>query len=76
MYKIIKICIKSDFKEIYLKLATNGQSDNAFLFTSKLCLQGVVCPCPGATYMYLIIKKVYKFRLQRDDNETCNKWAK
>ena len=26
-----KKCIKSDFKEISLKLATNGRSDNAFL---------------------------------------------
>ena len=26
-------CIKSDFKEISLKLATNGLSDNAFLLT-------------------------------------------
>ena len=46
MYKIIKTCIKSIFKEIYLKLATNGQSDKTFLFTSTFCLQGVVCPIP------------------------------
>ena len=48
--KSLKMCLKSDFKEIYLKLATNGQSDKAFLFTSKCCLQGVVCPCPWAVY--------------------------
>ena len=46
MYKIIKTCIKSVFKEIYLKLATNGQSDKTFLFTSTFCLQGAVCPIP------------------------------
>ena len=28
-----KICVKSDFKEIFLKLATNDQSDKMFLLT-------------------------------------------
>ena len=46
---------KSDFKDIYFKLATNEQSDKQFLSTSKFCTQGVVCPCPGAIYMYKII---------------------
>ena len=46
---------KSDFKEIVFKLATNGQSDKEFLLTSKFCPQGLVCPCPGAIYMYKII---------------------
>ena len=45
-----KNCIKSDFKEISLKLATNG--DKVFLLISKFCPLGAVCPCPGATYMY------------------------
>ena len=48
------MCIKSDF---FFKLATNGQSDEGFLLTLKVCHQGVVCPCPGAIYMYKIIKK-------------------
>ena len=56
-----KNCIKSDFKEIFLKLATNDRSDK-FLLTSKFCPQGVVGTCPGAIYMY---KKLYKIRLQR-----------
>ena len=30
-----KNCIKSDFKEIFLKLATNDQSDKMFLLRSK-----------------------------------------
>ena len=34
---------KSDFKEIFFKQATNGQSDKEFLLTSKFCPQGVVC---------------------------------
>ena len=68
--------IKSEFKEICLKLATNGRSDKGFLTTSKVCPQGVFCPCPGATYIYKIIKNVYKIRFRRDHFETCNIWAK
>ena len=60
MYKIMKKnYIKSDFKEIVLKLATNDRSDKMFLLTSKFRPKGVVSPCPGAIYMY-------KIRLQRD----------
>ena len=60
-----KICIKSDFKEISLKLATNEWSDKTFLLTSKLCPLGAVCPCPGAIYMYKIMIFFYKIRLQK-----------
>ena len=42
----------------------------------KLWSQGAVCPCPGAIYMYKIMKKMYKIRLQRDFFETCSKWLK
>ena len=70
------MCIKSEFKEICLKLVTNGQSDKGFLLTSKVCPQGILCPCPGAIYLYKIIKNVYKIRFQRDHFETCNIWAK
>ena len=45
-------CIKSDLKDISLKLETNGQSDKVFLLTSKFCPLGAVCPCPGTIYMY------------------------
>ena len=48
----------SDFEDIFLKLATNDQSDKMFLLTSKFCPQGVVSPCPGAIYMYKIMKKI------------------
>ena len=74
--KSLKICIKSEFKEICLKLATNGGRDKGFLLTSKVCPQGGFCPCSGAIYMYKIIKNVYKIRIQRDLFETCNKWSK
>ena len=63
-----KKCIKSDFKEKILKLATNNRSDKMFLLTSKFRPQGVVSPCPGAIYIYKIMKKkkMSKIRLQRD----------
>ena len=70
------MCIKSEFKEKCLKLATNGRSDKGFLLTSKVCPQGVFCPCPWAIYVYKIIKNVYKIRFRRDHFETCNVWAK
>ena len=38
------------------------KSDKSCLLTSKVCPQGVVCPCPGAIYIYKIIKNVYKIR--------------
>ena len=49
--KSFKMCLKSYFKKIVLKLVTNGQSDNI-----NICPQGVVCPCPGAIYMYKSIR--------------------
>ena len=52
-----KLCIKSDFKDIFLKLATSGQSDKTFLLTSGFCLQRVVCSCQGAIYIWKNIKK-------------------
>ena len=73
--KTLKMCIKPEFKEIGLKLATNRRSDKGFLLTSKVCPQGVFCPCPGAIYMYKIIKNVYtcKIRFRRGHFETCKK---
>ena len=70
------MCIKSEFKEICLKLATNGRSDKGFLLTSKVCPQGVFCPCPGAIYVYKIIKNMYKVRFRRHHFETYNTWAR
>ena len=55
--KHLKMHIKSEFKEIFLKLATNGRSGKSFLLTSKFLSQGFVCPCSGAIFMYKIIKK-------------------
>ena len=48
-----KTCIKSDFKEIVLKLATNGQSDKGFLLTSTFVPKGLSAPTLG---LYTCIK--------------------
>ena len=48
-----KNCIKSDFIEISLKLATNGSSDKAFLLTSKFFPWGLSALAPG---LYTCIK--------------------
>ena len=37
-----------------------------FLLIARFRPQGVVSPCPGAIYMYEIMKQMYKIRLQRD----------
>ena len=45
--KSLKKCIKSDFEEFILKLATNGQSDKGFLLTSTFVLKGLSAPALG-----------------------------
>ena len=57
---------KSDFKEIFFKLATNGQSDKEFLLTSKFCPQAVVFPALGLYTCIKSFKNVFKIMLQRD----------
>ena len=44
--KPFKMCLKSYFKEIVLKLATNGQSDKGFLLTSFVP-KGLSAPALG-----------------------------
>ena len=40
----------------------------------KTLSSGAVCPCPGAIFMYKIMKKkLYKISLLREFFETCNK---
>ena len=58
--------IKSDFKEIFLKLVAHDQSDKRFLLTSKFCPLGLSAP---DLQLYTFIKSwkdVYKFRGWRD----------
>ena len=45
--KHLKMCLKSEFKEIFMKLTLNGQSDKAFLLTSKIFPKGLSTPAPG-----------------------------
>ena len=58
MYKHEKLCIKSDFKDIFFETCNKWASDKAFLLTSGFCPQRVVCPCPGAIYMWKNIKNM------------------
>ena len=51
--KSFKMCLKSYFKEIVLKLATNGQSDKGFLLTSTFVPKGLSAPALG---LYTCIK--------------------
>ena len=51
--------IKSDSEEIILKLATYGQREKAFLLSSKLCPQWIVCPAQGYIHMVKHEKNVY-----------------
>ena len=70
-------CIKSDFKGIFLKLASNEWNDKTFLLTLKLCPLGAVCPCPGAINRYKITKKnCIKSDFKEIFFTTCNKWPK
>ena len=57
------MCIKSEFKEIILKLATNGQNDPGFLMTSKLS-QGLSAPGLGLYICIEALKNMYNIRLQ------------
>ena len=77
MWKNIKKCLyNQNSKRFVWNLQQMVESDKGFLLTSKCCPQGVFCPCPGAIYMYKIIKNVYKIRFRRDHFETWNIWAK
>ena len=70
-----KNCIKSDFKDIFFKLATNERSDKTFLLTSNFVPWGCRPHAPG---LYTCIKSwnMYKIRIQWDFFETCNKMGK
>ena len=51
--KSLKVFLISYFKEIVLKLATNGQSDKGFLLTSTFVTKGLSAPALG---LYTCIK--------------------
>ena len=59
--KSFKMCLKSYFKEIVLKLAEkNGQSDKGFLLTSTFVPKGLSAPALG---LYTCIKALKYRRL-------------
>ena len=61
-----KNCIKSDFKEIFLKFVANDRSDEMFLLTSKFCPLGLSAP---DLRLYTFIKSwkdVYEVRGWRE----------
>ena len=72
------LCNLKTVQGIFMKLHTNNdQSDKMFLLTTKLYPQGVVSPCPGAIYMYEIMKKkCIKSDFKEIFFETCSKWPK
>ena len=52
------MCLKGEnfYKVInWEKLAVNDQFDRKFMFLTKKCSQGVVCPCPWTIYIYMTI---------------------
>ena len=52
------MCLNGEnfYKVIYWeKLAVNDKFDKKFMFLTKKCSQGVVCPCPWTIYIYITI---------------------
>ena len=55
------------------KLARNEQMNRKFMFMKIFWAQGVVCPCPGAIYMYMtiIFKHLLRNRLANQSQTLC-----
>ena len=74
--KSSKNCIKPDFKELSLKLATNAWSDKAFLLTSNFCPLGLSASAQGLYTCIKSWKKLYKVRLRRGFLKLAtNEWS-
>ena len=65
------MCIKSEFKEICLKLATNGRSDKGFLLNQKFDPKGFSALALG---LYTCIKSL-KMCIKSDFEEIILKLA-
>ena len=59
-----KKCIKSDFKEISLKLATNDRSDKMFCWHQNFIPKMLSAPVPGLYTCIKSWKKLYKIRFK------------
>ena len=77
-FKSLKHCIKSDLKEFifFFNLQYMNVVTRRFCWHQIFIPWGLFCPCPGAIYMYKILKIMYKLRLQWNGFETFNKWPK
>ena len=64
-------CIKSDFKEIFLKLVANDRSDKRFLLTSKFCPLG----CLPLTCGYIRLLNHEKMCMKSEVEEILFKLA-
>ena len=69
----LQMCIKPDFKDIILKLATYGQREKAFLLSSKLCPKFVVCPARGYIHVENMKKKRVEIVLKLATNRQSDK---
>ena len=65
MHKIMKKSIQSDFKEMFLKLATNDRSDKRFLLTSKFRPLG----CLPLTCGYIHLSNHEKMSIKSEAEE-------
>ena len=67
------MCLKSYFREIVLKLATNGQSDKGFLLTSTFVPKGLSAPALG---LYTCIKALkYTYQDQVSGEHLQDYWS-
>ena len=66
------MCLKLYFKEIVLKLATNGQSDKGFLLTSTFVPKGLSAP---ALELYTCIKAFNKYKDQASGERLQGHWS-
>ena len=66
------MCLKSYFKEIVLKLATNGQSDKGFLLTLTFIPKGLVTP---ALWLYTCIKHKNIYQDQVSGERLQDHWS-
>ena len=52
----VRPCGENFYKVInWEKLAVNDHFNRKFMFLTKKCSQGVVCPCPWTIYIYMTI---------------------
>ena len=67
-----KMYIKSDFKAIFFKPATNGQSDKGFLLTSTFVPKGLSAPALG---LYTCIKALKIYQDQVSGERLQDHWS-